>query len=381
MPTALIAGGGVAGLVSSIVFARRGWWVTVHEKSPELRAPENGFPMFENGLRILEALGLANEIDRYGHRLERWQIYRSNGELAAEYEPSTTTGGRIVMFHRQALVDLLAQTARTLGATIEAGSRIVGAEREGAILTDDGRRLEADLVIGADGIHSVVRRSIMGDLPLRQHRAGALRLVIPIEEDDFPDRNTRVGREYNDPSGRRIGLLPCSPNLMYMILVNRVTDQAAARQPMDIALWNSTFPMLRRYIERAKVGGYYDVYQSINPPAWHAGRCALIGDAAHGTTPALSLGANTAVMTAYALSATITGGEGLLEWERKLRPLVNFTQAYAEGITAGRIDPNNEIFFSDPNMRWLLEADIPAMFPELLPDLLTLPPQMTPLRS
>lgn len=366
MPIVHIAGGGIAGLVASIVFARRGWQVSLHERSPALRANGNGFPIFENGLRVLEALGLGDRIESAGHRLERWRIYRSSGELASEYEPFAATGGRIVMFHRQALVDLLVEAALASGVSLLAGSRVTGAEAEGVLILDDGRRLEADLIVGADGIRSAVRRAVWGELPLGQHRKGALRLLIPIEAGDFPDGSTRLAREFNDPSGRRIGLLPCSPTLMYMILVNLLSDPEAGRQPVDVELWSETFPMLRRYIERVGDKGHYDVYHSIKPPSWHSGRCALIGDAAHGMTPALGQGANTAMMTAYALAATAGAGArqtaSLREWETRLRPLVDFTQSYAEGITAGRLDPKNEIFFSDPDLRRLLGADIPAMF-------------------
>lgn len=361
-----IVGGGIAGLVASIGFARRGWQVTVHERSRELRANGNGFPIFENGLRIIEALGLGDRVETSGHRLERWVICRSSGEKAIEHEPFKATGGRIVMFHRQALVDLLAEAAVAVGVEIALGSRVTGADPEGAVFLEGGSRLEADLVVGADGIRSVVRRSIMGDLPLGDHRKGALRLLIPIEPGDFADGNNRVGREFNDPTGRRIGLLPCSPDLMYMILVNLLTDPEAGKQPVDVELWTSTFPTLRRYIERVGSKGHYDVYHSIFPPSWHVGKCAVIGDAAHGMTPALGQGANTAMMTAYALSASVSAGASLetdlRDWEARLRPLVNFTQEYAEGITAGRLDPKNEIFFSDPALRQLLGADIPSMF-------------------
>ena len=68
MPVAEIVGGGIAGLVASIQFARRGWSVRVHARSEELRANGNGLPIFENGLRILEALGLADAVHLHGHR-------------------------------------------------------------------------------------------------------------------------------------------------------------------------------------------------------------------------------------------------------------------------------------------------------------------------
>jgi 2-polyprenyl-6-methoxyphenol hydroxylase-like FAD-dependent oxidoreductase len=155
---------------------------------------------------------------------------------------------------------------------------------------------------------------------------------------------------------------------MYMILVALLTDKPANAMPIDVDLWSKTFPTLRRYIERVGDKGHYDVYHSVYPPSWHYGKCVLIGDAAHGMTPALGQGANTAMMTAYALAAAIgreVPQEGVLdEWEASMRPLVNSTQRYAEGITAGKLDPNNEIFFSDPALRSLLGVDIPRIYKE-----------------
>ena len=365
MPVVEIVGGGIAGLVASIQFARKGWSVRVHERSVALRASGNGLPIFENGLRILEALGLADAVRTHGHQLNKWVIRRSSGQKVKEYEPFEATGGRIVMFQRQALIDPLADAAIKAGVTIDVGSKVIGAERDGVLLLHDGRRLEADLVVAADGVHSIVRRSVAGELPLGKHRKGAIRLLIPIHSDDFPDGNDRVATEYNDPGGRRIGLLPCSSQNMYMILVALLSDPEALEMPIRPQLWKETFPTLGKFIDRVGAMGHYDEYHSIFPPVWHYGKCVLIGDAAHGMTPALGQGANSAMMTAYSLGATDFSGaplsESLTTWEAKMRPLVHFTQKYAEGITEGRLDPNNDIFFSDPALRPLLTADIPNM--------------------
>lgn len=362
MRRAEIAGGGVAGLVAAIQLARQGWSVRVHERANALRASGNGFPIFENGLRVLQALGLGDEIAKRGHQLDRWIIRRSSGEYVLEYEPFAATGGRIVMFWRQALVDLLAETATKAGVKIELGSRVVGADRAGALLLDNGERMRADLVIGADGVHSVVRKSVAGEMPLGRHRKGAIRLMIPIEPGDFAPGEERTAVEYNDANGRRIGLYPCSSTIMYMILVHLLDDKEVFGVPIDPKGWTATFPTLAKYIDRVGSMGHFDEYHSVSPPSWHYGNCAIVGDAAHGMTPALGQGANCAMMTGYTLGGsdfeTCSIPEALDRWEKNMRPLIDFVQNFAERMTAGQLDPKNEIFFSDPALRPLLATDV-----------------------
>jgi 2-polyprenyl-6-methoxyphenol hydroxylase-like FAD-dependent oxidoreductase len=79
---------------------------------------------------------------------------------------------------QQALIDPLSAAAVEAGVEICVGSKVIGADRSGAIVLEGGKRLEADLIVGADGIHSVVRRSVAGEPALGQHRKGAIRLMI-----------------------------------------------------------------------------------------------------------------------------------------------------------------------------------------------------------
>ena len=137
MPSAEIVGGGIAGLVASTQLARQGWSVRLHERSSALRASGNGLPIFENGLRVLEALGLGAEVKARGHQLNKWVIRRSSGEQVVEYEPYAATGGRIVMFQRQALIDPLSAAAAEAGVEICVGSKVIGAERSGAIVLEE----------------------------------------------------------------------------------------------------------------------------------------------------------------------------------------------------------------------------------------------------
>jgi 2-polyprenyl-6-methoxyphenol hydroxylase-like FAD-dependent oxidoreductase len=368
MPIAEIAGAGIAGFTTAVLLARKGWDVRIHERSSELRTSGNGMTIFENGVRVLEALDLDTNVVSHGHQLNNFVICRNTGETIVEYDPFKATGGRIVMFQRQVLVDLLSRAAIAAGAKIALGSRIVGADPEGALLLEGGERLKADLVVGADGIHSVVRNSVAGNLTLGKHRKGAIRMLIPTDANDFPDGNIYMAREFNHPNGRRVGILPCSSTVSYMILVSLRADTEAHAVPINPVLWEESFPTLGEFFARAGTRGHYDAYHSIQPPSWHYGCCALVGDAAHGMTPALGQGANSSMMTAYALgSANFDAApldDVLSRWEAGIRPLINYTQAFAEGITEGKLDPNNEVFFADPKLRPILEADIPRKMRE-----------------
>ena len=364
MPKVEIAGGGIAGLVSAIMFGRKGWQVTVHESTSVLRAKGNGLTIFENGLNVLAALGL-KDVNSFGRELNRFIIRRNTGETIVEYDPFQATGGRIVMAARQPLIDLLVQEARRAGAELLVSSKVVGASLSGELVLGTGERRHADLVIGADGVFSTIRKAVCGELPIGRHRKGAIRLMIPIEKGDFPDGNDRVAVEYNHPNGRRVGLYPCSTTDMYVLLVGLLTDESVQKIPINPETWEESFPTLGRYFRRVGTLGHYDTYHSVSTPAWYSGRCVIVGDAAHGMTPALGQGAGSSMMTAYSLGACEIDPDNvetaLAVWQAGMRPLIEFTQRFAEGMTAGRLDPKNEIYFSDPRLRPLLTANIPKM--------------------
>lgn len=362
-----IAGGGIAGFVAAISFARNGWKVRVHEKSDRLRTAGNGFVVWANGLRVLGALNITPDIDKVGNQIKTWDVRNEAHGLLKHYDMPSANGGRAAIFTRQELVDLLSATAVDLGVEISLGSNVAGVTADGQMSFADGRTISADLIVCADGVFSNARRSLLGDLPIAKHRKGAIRMLLPSHPDQFSERDRHHATEFNHPEGRRAGIIPCAGGLVYVILVSMMTDPAAHTVPIDVDYWSKTFPSLTTYFEQAGSLGHFDQYFSVSAPSWHLGRCAVIGDAAHGMTPAIGQGACSAMMSAYTLGHTDFGTgkveDGLARWEAMIRPLLDMAQEYSRATTAGLTDPNSHnLFLSDPAIRPMYEADIPALY-------------------
>ena len=150
-----IAGAGLSGLAAATAFARCGWNVRVHERSDQLREIGAGIFMWENGLRVLEAIGAYDEATAGGECDEYWEILDERERLL---QSGWMMGGtRLYTVLRSTLHQALAQAATRAGAEIVLSSRVVRATPDGEIFLEGGEKRKADLVIGADGVSSVVR--------------------------------------------------------------------------------------------------------------------------------------------------------------------------------------------------------------------------------
>jgi len=329
---AQVAGGGFAGLTAATALAQRGWDVTLHEKAPDLRAFGAGIVLWNNSLRVVEALGLLDQLESRSMVSPFYETRIHNETVSRE----DFDGLPWRNMTRQDLHDVLAEGAKAAGVNIRVDSEVVSADPEGSLTLADGTVVEADLVIGADGVTSKVRDSIGFEQERTKSRDGITRLIVPRNKHLLgPGDWDNVIDFWNfEPRVLRVLYVPCDDERLYLALMSPADDPKGSAVPINLDVWVENFPHLEPVlIPAAKAEGRYDRYQTNLLSNWTAGRVALIGDSAHAMCPALAQGAGTAMSNAYtvAVAATQSSTEGLsdalVEWEKAERGITDRCQA------------------------------------------------------
>jgi 2-methyl-3-hydroxypyridine 5-carboxylic acid dioxygenase len=337
-----IAGAGFAGLTAAIALAQRGWTVRVHEMAPELRAFGAGIYIWENGLRVLAAVGAYDEVIAGAHEAGVYETRHDDRLVGAHEFGISACGTRMLTMTRQHLYGAIVAAAARAGVEVVTRSEVTGALPDGVLLTADGARHKADLVIGADGVKSKVRDSL-GLLKERQvYEDGIVRVLGPRLRDELgPGAWDHVIDFWSfAPRLLRVLYTPCDAQDLYLAMMAPVNDREASAIPVDAAVWVKSFPQLEPVIRAIGARGRYDPYETTKAVRWSAGRVAIVGDSAHAMAPTLGQGAGTAMMNALALAVAVERAasiEAALEaWENTERPLTEYTQDCSAGVAKAR---------------------------------------------
>ncbi|MCT9143907.1 FAD-dependent oxidoreductase [Streptomyces violarus] len=304
---AVVIGGGIGGLTAAAALHRRGWRVTVLERARSLEPVGAAISLAPNSLRALDVIGLGDEIRGLaawagdgGLRTPsgRW-LSRSSADAAAE-----RFGGPLVLLHRATLVERLAAQLPPGAVRTDAAATLADSgdtDRPARVTTSDGE-MEADLVVGADGVRSAVRRGLFPGHPGTVYSGFTTwRVVIPVPGAEFPSHET-WGR------GRIWGTHPLKDGRVYAYAAamtpagGHAPDDEKAELLRRFGDWHDPIPAVLAAARPEDVLRH-DVHHIAEPlPAFHRCRVALVGDAAHAMPPTLGQGGNQAIEDAVVLS-------------------------------------------------------------------------------
>jgi salicylate hydroxylase len=316
-----VVGGGIGGLATAGFLCRAGLEVTVYEQAAMLAEVGAGLIVAPNAARLLRSLGVMRRFRdlaaplEVGWEFRRWQdgSVLFSQRLGADCE--RLYGEHTYTAHR---ADLLA----VLGAAVprpalRLGARCVTVRRQPGhveLAFADGSAATADVVIGADGLHSVVRDAVLNTGPPRFSGTCAYRCLVPADRAPaFALRPVQTlwlgpGRHlvhYPISAGRYVNVVALTPADDYQVeswtAEGRVEDLRA-----EFAGWA---PQLTGLLQAAERTGRWALLDRDPFPRWTNGPIALAGDAAHPMFPFLAQGAAQAIEDAAVLAGCLAVGQ------------------------------------------------------------------------
>ncbi|WP_397474560.1 FAD-dependent monooxygenase [Pusillimonas sp.] len=315
----VIVGAGLGGLTAALALLQRGFRVTVLEQSAELGEVGAGIQLSANATRVLSLLGMddvvamlgaetTGKVIRHWSTGRTWDIYDLASDSRKKY------GHPFCMFHRADLHIALEQRVRQLDpAAIRLASRCVSVDTSGArpaAVLENGERVEGDLVVGSDGVHSRIRAAIIGPDSARFSGCYAWRGVIPTER--LPAHlRLPLGTNWIGP-GRHVVQYPLRRGELTNFVgivegldwqVESWTQQGSLKDCLaNFEGWHEDVQLMIRAIDT-----HFKWALMVREPIqrWSVGRVTMLGDAAHPTLPFLGQGAAMALEDGYVLARAL----------------------------------------------------------------------------
>jgi 2-polyprenyl-6-methoxyphenol hydroxylase-like FAD-dependent oxidoreductase len=327
MISALVVGGGIGGLSLARELVIRGLPVTVLEKAPQLNRVGAGIIMNPNAMRVLERIGLAAAVreNAWPYLVRETRDRRGALLSVRDYRPLYDTGKLAVgaLVHRAHLLDVLyrglPREAVHFGVSVRGLDLLPDRVR---VETERGERIEAALLVGADGIHSQVRRQVFGEIRPRYMGYRSHRLIV---------ENVAGIRSFTEFLGRgqRVGLVPIAEHRLYVwTTFNSPRDRPPVLDGADRfrrLFGQFTDERVRRILSQVHAPDEIisTEIEELSPDRWVKDRAVLLGDAVHAMTPNIGQGAGMAMEDAAVLAEELqSAAHGAQSLERALENYV-----------------------------------------------------------
>lgn len=304
-----IIGGGIGGLSAAHALLRQGVEVSVHEQAAALGEVGAGVQLAPNGVRLLERYGLGDALESVAVRFQPGSVYRrKDGSAVAPSVISDSSGtGGVFGVHRADLLALLADALPD--GTVRTGQRAAAFSQDDDSATvefENGESVAADVVVGADGIHSVLRAHVVEPSPPTHSGMIAYRGLLPASE--LPGWSTDTWQVWMG-DGKHFLVFPVRRGEL-INYVGFAPSHEEAREswsaPGDPDRLRAEYvgwdPVVVDLLGKVESTFWWGLYDREPIPRWTNGRLTLLGDAAHPMLPHLGQGANQSIEDGAALA-------------------------------------------------------------------------------
>ncbi|MGE3345146.1 MAG: FAD-dependent monooxygenase [Vicinamibacterales bacterium] len=309
----VVAGGGIGGLTFAVALQRRGLAVRVLERAHALEPAGAGLALQPNAMAVMAGLGLAEAVTAAGRRIGIAAILNERGAPLGRPQDmaalSASFGSPAIALHRARLHRVL-QDAVAAG-TITLGVEVVDYERRGegvVVRCADGSTFETELLVGADGLRSKVRRQVVRDGEPTYAGYTSWRGVTSA------GRGPRLGRMSESwGRGERFGMVEIGHDEIYWFAVANAAPGGTDRDVQQelLARFGGWHAPIADVVRATPVDRIIRTDISDRDPVsvWHDGPVVLLGDAAHPMTPNLGQGACQAIEDAAVLAEALAGSD------------------------------------------------------------------------
>lgn len=375
---AIIVGGGIAGAALSIALARRGVRVTLLERDREWAPTSSGIFIYCNGLAVLDRLGVLDQICDSGWTSpDGGNLYLTAGghEITRTTYPGIGHVPAIVGIRRLDLHRVLATAVEKLGVDVRLGSTIEAIDHDGdapvRVTLTSGARLTCDVLVGADGIRSQVRRILFGAIEPTYTGFGVWR-SMHTKPAGIDTKIMMMG------VGTRLGIMPISRDQLYIFGTTREPDKPYYPHKS----WNSE--MRRKFAAfkgpvaalldevGSKSEAYYTAVEEVHLPLpWSKGRVVVIGDAAHSAAPFMGQGGAMALEDALVLAEMLAESTDipstLAAFGERRFARCKFVQDVSRAVgVAGATEDDTASVARDERMKTSAQRDVDTFYARIL---------------